>query len=142
MRPLKLRLAVDRTTSASEGMPLQVPTHGPQDGVITDAPALTSFWMTPHSMAESSTSLEAGATISRTPLATCLPSRMFAAILRSSTRPLVQVPMNTWSSSFPSTFSIGSTLSTSGGQAICGESLLRSSSSTAHTWRPRPHRRP
>jgi len=45
MRPLKLRLAVERTVSASEGTPLQVPTQGPQEGAMTVAPALTSLSM-------------------------------------------------------------------------------------------------
>ena len=39
----------------------------------------------------------AGITMQRMPFATCLPLSTFAAVRRSSIRPLVQEPMTTWS---------------------------------------------
>jgi hypothetical protein len=40
MRPLKLRLPAEMTTSSSPGTPLWVPTQGPHPGGIKVAPAI------------------------------------------------------------------------------------------------------
>ena len=66
---------------------------------------------------------EAGKISMRVPCATFLPFRILAAIARSSSRPLVQEPMTIWLTFLPGTCSIGLTLSTVCGQAICGSSL-------------------
>ncbi len=47
---------------------------------------------------------------------------MSAAAAMSSSRPLVQEPMTIWWTFVPATASIGFTLSTVCGQAICGAS--------------------
>ena len=69
---------------------------------------------------------EPGVISSRTPGATFFPFRIAAATLKSSSRPLVLVPMKTWLTASGSTVPIGCTLSTKCGQATMGSRVLTS----------------
>ena len=71
------------------------PSQKEQYGGVTRAPASTSVWIYPSFMAASIILLEAGVTMHFTWELIFLPFITFAAILRSSKRPLVQEPINT-----------------------------------------------
>ena len=64
--------------------------------------------------------LLAGVTINFTKGATFFPFRIWAAVFKSSNRPLVQEPMNTWSILISFKFETASILSTWDGQAQTG----------------------
>ena len=57
--------------------------------------------MVPSAMASRQTSWVPGRMMQRTSGCTCLPRRMLAAWRRSAMRPLVQLPMTTWSMAMP-----------------------------------------
>ncbi len=124
--PLKLRLVVESTTSPSAGIPWCVPTQGPQPGLSTTPSVSINVWIKPSLTACKNIFFDAGPISNLTPRCTFLPFNIFAAILKSSNLPLVQEPMKTWSIFVPSTFPIGTTLSTLCGFAICGSRLLTS----------------
>ncbi len=105
------------------------PRQGPQPGVPIIAPARTRASRTPEERAWRKTSLEAGMT--RVRAFTSLPFRIRAATSRSSRRPLVQVPMKTWSTSVPARSPTGRTWSTRKGTATWGERSETSNSISA-----------
>ena len=112
MRPRKLRLEVETHTSPGAKTPMCRPMQGPHPGVPMVAPASRRVRRVPSLAASSRTWELAGTTRSRTQGATFLPLSTSAAALRSSMRPLVQVPMKTWSTLLPLTWATSWTLST------------------------------
>ena len=69
-------------------------TQVPQPAASTEAPAFVSSSISPSRAAARYTCRDAGVMIMRTPLARRFPLRMAAACRISSSRPLVQVPIN------------------------------------------------
>src|SRR6185503_3457341 len=94
-RPSKLRLLV-----LTEYWPLPtrspfIPRHMEQPDSRHSAPASMKTLSRPSASASCLTCWEPGTTSICTPLATLLPRRMLAALRRSDSRPLVQLPTNT-----------------------------------------------
>ncbi len=120
MRPTKFLLLVDTHRSPFARIPMCPPRQGPQVGVQTTAPASTKVSIKPRRRASAKISLEAGITMQRTEGWTSLPRRTRAACSRSDKRPLVQDPMNTWSTGMGPTSRAGRTLAGEWGSATRG----------------------
>ncbi len=73
------------------------PRQAPQVGVLKAQPASMSACMVPSAMASRHTCCVPGRMMQRTSACTFLPRRIAAAWRRSSMRPLVQLPITTWS---------------------------------------------
>jgi hypothetical protein len=95
MRPGILRLLVDRQTSPSPSTPWCAPAQTAQPLGINVAPASSSVARSPLRALSTPTARDAGTTSRRTSGWTRLFRKILAAIARSSTRALVQEPMNT-----------------------------------------------
>ena len=110
--PLKFLFAVESTTSPSAGIPICVPTQGPQPGLTTTAPAFKNISINPSFSDSKYTFCEAGAIINFKDDFIFLPLRILAAIFKSSTLPLVHVPIKHCWISKPAISLTGFTLST------------------------------
>ena len=73
------------------------PRHGPQVGVETMQPASINASAQPRRMHSLYTAMVPGMMMPRTPLAIFLPRSSCQAASISSRRPLVQLPITTWS---------------------------------------------
>src|SRR5439155_1347840 len=96
------------------------PRHGPHTPAATEAPASAKTWIRPSCRACWYRSWVAGMTIRRMRGCALRPSSRAAAVRRSSIRAFVQEPMNTWSTSWPSTSDTGTALDGSDGWATMG----------------------
>ena len=131
MRPGKLRLVVETTTSRSLVRPSWAPKQGPQPGLRTVAPASRMILHQPLASISSSTSWDAGTMRVLTSGWTFLPLKALATCSISLIRPLVQEPTTTWVTGVPATSFTGTTLAGQKGFAIWGSSLERSTSRTS-----------
>src|SRR5574344_956382 len=87
--PLKLRFDVESETSPGAKSPKAPPIHGPQHGASTNAPASTSFSISPAFRTFMYSALDAGTMITRTSGENTLSPRTSAASAKSSYLPLV-----------------------------------------------------
>src|SRR6187402_1366603 len=100
-RPSKLRLLVATTSWPGWARSPFMAMHIEHPGSRHSAPAARKISCRPSRSASRRTCSEPGTTSTRTPAATRRPLRMPAAARRSDKRPLVQLPMNTTSTTSP-----------------------------------------
>mmetsp|Transcript_21133 Transcript_21133/g.29052 ORF Transcript_21133/g.29052 Transcript_21133/m.29052 type:complete len:352 (+) Transcript_21133:870-1925(+) len=96
-RPSKLRLLVEAQRSCGLSLSGFMARHMEQPGSRQSKPAANSTLSSPSASACSLTSPEPGTTIACTPAGTRRPSATLTTSRMSSMRPLVQLPMNTFS---------------------------------------------
>lgn len=95
MRPTKFRLVVLTQRSPTPKIPIYPPKHAPQVGLLTTAPASTKISHSPSFCAARAIFCVAGVMMRRVLRATLRPFKICAAIRRSESLPLVQLPIKT-----------------------------------------------